>query len=128
MIFLSYLAEEAVVFPELILLPLIEWMIMALGALNLETEEETCRHCCQLHAIVLILHLSQRIVDRTIFFVMAGCRNNINDDLIPWTILGKSFTVELLHSRATDPARRPSADAVIRPDRRKIPNVVFICQ
>ena len=77
MINLGRLSEEAVELPELILFPVVERMVVALSALNLHPHEQPSRLGRHLCAVVLILHLSEQKIGRTVFFVMTFSRYEI---------------------------------------------------
>ncbi|MEY3456888.1 MAG: hypothetical protein RL215_45, partial [Planctomycetota bacterium] len=126
MIFLADLAEEAVEFPELVLLPFIERVIVALGALDLEAEEQAGGHGGELNTIVGHLHLGEDVVHGAVFFEVSGGRDEFDDDFVPWAIFGKCFAEEFFHAGAADALGCTATDAVVGPDGGEVPHVVFV--
>ena len=70
MINLARLSEEAVELPELVLLPIVERVVVALRALNLHAKEQPSRLGGHLNAVVLILHLRQQEVHSPVLLVV----------------------------------------------------------
>jgi hypothetical protein len=122
------LSEETVELPELILFPVVEWMVMALSTLNLHPHEQPGRLGRHLGAVVLILHLSQQEIRRTVFFVMTFGRHEIRHNVLPGAVFAECLTEELLHPFATDATRGLLSNTKIGPDRGPVPSVTRIVE
>src|SRR5690606_36932851 len=126
------LPQEAVDFPELILLPLIERVVMTLSTLHLLPEENPrqirSRFDVILFASLIPLKLREKEVHRTVFFEVPFCCDQIVNDLVPGTVSGEGLTKEFLHPDAAGLLRVVAADEDVGPDFRKIPDIIRVSQ
>ena len=127
------LPEEGVHLPELLLLPFVERMVVALRALHLQAEEDLRGHRRGLRGV--FLQLADQEVRRAVEIflrpasVLPGGRDQLIDHLVVGLFAGERIAQILLHALAAD-QRAPlqaavAADQDVRPDRRPIAGIVF---
>ena len=119
----SRLSQKAVDLPELVLFPLIERMVVALGALHLDAHEQARRLGGRLDGFVVVDHLGQQVIHRAVLVGAPFRGHQVVHNFVPRAVLGECLAEEPLHGGAIDEADLLAADRQVRPEGRPVADV-----
>ena len=97
------LSKERIELPKFLLLPLIEWMVVTLCALHLQTKKNA-GHCCRRLSCILFIDLHRQEIRRTIKTLCTrfgrACRGNkLHHHFVIRFVEGKAVPKIFLHAR-----------------------------